>query len=100
MKMKLILAITAMLAFGTAQAKLPPPSDEAKAKAAEAKEKAGHGSKVAAYKLCLSQNRTAERYMKEHGKKGAAPPACQDPGPFKPSAAVPAQAGAPAAMKK
>lgn len=106
MKAKLILATAAMLAFGTAQAKLPPPSEEAKAKAAEAKEKADHGSKVAAYKLCLSQNRTAERYMKEHGKKGAALPACQDPGPFKPSAApaaAPAQAAAPpapAAMKK
>ena len=102
MKLKLILAIIAMLAFGAAQAKLSPPSDEAKAKAAEAKEKTDHGGKVAAYKLCLSQNRTAERYMKEHGKKGAAPPVCQDPGPFKPSAGAPAQAAAPAApaMKK
>ncbi|MDP1634754.1 MAG: hypothetical protein Q8L69_08735 [Gallionellaceae bacterium] len=105
MKMKLILAITAMLAFGTAQAKLAPPSDEAKAKAAEAKEKADHGGKVAAYQLCKSQNRTAERYMKEHGKKGAAPPACQDPGPFKPAAApaaapAPAPAAAAPAMKK
>lgn len=87
MKIGSMLALAAMLAFGTAQAKLPPPSDEAKAKAAEAKEKADHGNKVAAYQLCKSQNRTAERYMKEHGKKGAAPPACQDPGPFKPAAA-------------
>ena len=78
MKLKLILAITAMLALGAAQAKLPPPSDESKAKAAEAKEKKDYGSKVAAYKLCQSQNRTVERYMKEHGKKGAAPPSCQD----------------------
>mgnify|MGYP001264942988 CR=1 FL=1 len=49
MKLKLILALAAMLAFGAAQAKLAPPSDEAMAKAAEAKEKTGHGSKVAAY---------------------------------------------------
>lgn len=89
--LKLILAMTAALAFGAAQAKLPPPSEEAKVKAAEAKEKAAHGDKVAAYLLCKSQNRTAERYMKEHGKKGAALPACQDPGPFQ-SAAAPAAA--------
>ncbi|MCZ7656189.1 MAG: hypothetical protein M5R42_20900 [Rhodocyclaceae bacterium] len=69
MKLKLILAFAAMLAFGAAQAKLAPPSDEAMAKAAEAKEKTGHGSKVAAYKLCLSQNRTAERYMKNTARK-------------------------------
>lgn len=97
MKMKLIMAIAAMLAFGTAQAKLPAPSDEAKAKAAEAKDKAAHGDKVAGYKLCLSQNRTAERYMKQQGKKGAAPPACQDPGPFQSAAAAPAAAPAAAA---
>ena len=65
MKLKLILAMTAALAFGAAQAKLPPPNDEAKAKAAEAGEKAAHGNKVAAYQLCKSQNRTVERYMKE-----------------------------------
>lgn len=93
MNLKLILAIAAALAMGAAQAKLPPPSEEAQAKAAEAKEKAAHGDKVAAYKLCLSQNRTAERYMKEHGKKGAAPPPCQDPGPFQ-SVAAPATAPA------
>ena len=101
MNLKLALAMTAVLALGAAHAKLPPPSDEAKAKAAEAKEKAAHGGKVAAYKLCLSQNRTAERYMKEQGKKGAAPPACQDPGPFKPAAmpSAPPAASIPA-MKK
>lgn len=96
MKLKLTIALAAMLAIGTAQAKLPPPSDEAKAKAAEAKDKAAHGDKVAGYQLCKSQNRTTERYMKEHGKKGAAPPACQDPGPFQ-SAAAPAAAPAAAA---
>ncbi len=96
--LKLILAMTAALAFGAAQAKLPPPSEEAKAKAAEAKEKSAHGDKVAAYQLCKSQNRTAERYLKEHGKKGAALPACQDPGPLQ-SATAPAAAAAPAKKK-
>lgn len=103
MKLKLIMALAAMLAFGTAQAKLPAPSDEAKAKAAEAKDKAAHGDKVAGYQLCKSQNRTAERHMKEKGKKGAAPSACQDPGPFQSAtapAAAPAAAAAAPAKKK
>ncbi len=98
MKLKLILAMTAALAFGAAQAKLPPPNDEAKAKAAEAGEKAAHGNKVAAYQLCKSQNRTVERYMKEHGKKAAALPACEDPGSL-PSTAAPTAAAAPARKK-
>ena len=100
MKTKLILALAAVFAVGAAQAKLPPPSDEAKAKAEEAKAKTAHGDKIGAYQLCKSQNRTAERYMKEQGKKGAAPAACQDPGPFQSAAApavAPAQAAAAAA---
>jgi len=103
MNLKLVLAMTAMLALGAAHAKLPPPGDEAKAKAAEAKDKAAHGDKVAAYKLCLSQNRTVERYLKQQGKKGAAPPACQDPGPFQSAAApaaTPTAAAAAPAKKK
>jgi hypothetical protein len=92
MKAKLIIAMMTILVAGAAHAKLPPPSDEAKAKAAEAKEKAEHGNAVAAYQLCKSQNRVAERYMKVHGKKGAPLPACQDPGPFKPTSAAAASA--------
>ncbi|HVS27464.1 MAG TPA: hypothetical protein VHE58_09260 [Burkholderiales bacterium] len=69
------------LSTGLAYAKLPPPSEEAKAKAAEAKAKADHGDKVGAYKLCLTQNRVAEHYLKAKGVKPELS-ACQDPGPF------------------
>lgn len=100
MKTKLILALAAACVAGAVQAKLPPPGDEAKAKAEEAKAKAAHGDKIGAYQLCKSQNRTAERHMKEQGKKGAAPAACQDPGPYQAAAApgaTPAAAPVPAA---
>jgi len=80
-----------LLALGTAYAKLPPPSEEAKTKAAEAKAKADYGDKVAAYQLCLAQNRVAERYLKAKGEK-AELPACQNPGPF--GAAPPVAPGA------
>ena len=75
----------------SAAAKLPPLDDEAKAKAAEAAAKTAWGDKVAAYKLCLSQDRVAERYRKDAkaaGKEPPAPgtaPACTDPGPYVPT---------------
>jgi hypothetical protein len=96
-----LFAITLLaLVAGAATAKLPPPSDEAKAAAAEAAAKAAHANKVADYKLCLSMDRVAERYQvdaKKAGKVPAAPtptPACADPGPF--GAAPPASPVAPA----
>ena len=53
-------------------AKLPPPSDEAKAKAAEAAAKAAHGGKVAAYKLCQAMDKVAARYYRrfQEGRQG------------------------------
>src|SRR5437899_11963571 len=74
-----------VLALGQASAKIPPPSDEAKAKAAEAKAKTAWSDKVAAYKLCLAQDKTAAAYLKATGKSasavaGVAP--CNDPGPY------------------
>ena len=82
-----------------ASAKLPPPSEEAQAKAAEAAVKAAWSGKVAAFQLCQSQERVAARYfaeMKQAGKEvpPAQPtPACTDPGPFVPTppAATPAK---------
>jgi len=71
-----------------AWAKLPPPSDEAKAKAAEAAAKSAHGNKVAAYELCKSQDRVAADYFAAAKKSGTAvrpaqpTPPCADPGPF------------------
>lgn len=101
-----LAAFTAFgLAAGAAHAKLPPPTPEAKAAADAAKDKAAWGEKVAAYKLCLSQDKTAAYYQKN--KEGAKKPtvetpACTDPGPYVPpapqaAAAAPATPAAPAA---
>lgn len=90
------------LSAGVAYAKLPPPSEEAKAKADEAKAKTEYGDKVGAYKLCLTQNRVAENYLKAKGEKPQLP-ACQDPGPFgaaPPAAPAPAAAAATPEKKK
>jgi hypothetical protein len=72
-------------------AKLPPPTEEAKAKADEAKAKAVHTDKIAAYQLCKSQDKTAERYRKEQKKPpmDASLAKCEDPGPFVYSPPVP-----------
>ncbi|WP_159300793.1 hypothetical protein, partial [Klebsiella pneumoniae] len=82
-------------------AKLPAPSDEAKAKAAEAAAKTAHGDKVAAFQLCKSREKVAAHYYKTTGKGKPAPkeatPACADPGAYKPaeSAAAPTAPAAP-----
>lgn len=102
------LSIALFSAFAVsvpAWSKLPPASDEAKAKAAEAAAKTAHGDKVAAYQLCKSMDKTAARYyasQKAAGKAASAPtetPPCADPGPFAAAApgATPAPAAAPAA---
>ena len=70
-----------------AAAKLPPLSDEAKAKAAEAAAKTAWNDKVAAYQLCLAMDRVAARYLADAAKAGkalqpSATPPCADPGPF------------------
>lgn len=75
-------------ASALALAKLPPPNDEAKAKAAEAAAKAAWAGKVDAYQLCQSQDKVAARYhasAKATGKEtkpASAAPACADPGAF------------------
>ena len=90
--------LSAALALPAA-AKLPAPSEEAKAAAAETTSRAAWADKVGAYKLCLSQDRVVESYKKS-GKasapaavqtaapaSGATPapvtiPGCADPGPY------------------
>ena len=104
--MKRIASITGplllALAAGAAWSKLPPPSDEAKAKAEAAKAKSAHDGKVSAYQLCRSMDRVAAGYFaaaKKAGKAASAPtetPACADPGPFVPASS----AAAPAVAKK
>ncbi len=88
MRIALLAALTAAALAAPAFAKLPPPSDEAKAKAAEAAAKTAHGGKVAAFKLCQTQDKVAARYVAASAKAGkpvkpvATTPACVDPGPF------------------
>lgn len=90
MKHFLPIALGALLGSlaGTVAAKLPPLSDEAKAKAAETAAKAAWSDKVANFQLCKSMDRVAAAYRADAKKAGkdAPPPAdtppCTDPGPF------------------
>jgi hypothetical protein len=97
--------LTLALLAGTALAKLPATSDEAKAKAAEAAAKAAWGDKVAGYQLCKSQDKVAATYIAQARKDGkpvtpTATPPCTDPGPFVYAPAVPASAAAAASVAK
>jgi len=88
-----------------AWAKLPAPSEEAKAKAAEASAKTAHAGKVDAYLLCKSQDKVAahvQRTNKAKAGKPAATPACADPGKFEynPNPATATATPAPAPAKK
>jgi uncharacterized protein YpmB len=101
---KNITLALALLLASSAWAKLPAPSDEAKAKAAEAAAKTAHGNKVADFQLCKSREKAAAHYYKTTGKGKAAPtatPACVDPGAYKPAdpAAAPAKSAAAPAKK-
>jgi hypothetical protein len=95
-----LLACTLMPAVSSTWAKLPPPSDEAKAKAAEAAAKAAWQGKVAGFQLCKSMDSAAAAYFAQAKKSGkevkpaVATPACADPGPF---VYTPAPAAAPGA---
>ena len=82
---KIIFALSLAALGASAFAKLPPPSDEAKAKAAEAAAKTAHTGKVDAYLLCKSQDKVAahvQRTNKAKAGKPAATPPCADPGKF------------------
>ncbi len=98
---RVLTALTLAAASASVLAKLPAPSDEAKAKAAEAAAKTAHGAKVANYELCKSMDKVAQAYHAQAKKEGkAVKPAdpnapCADPGPFVYTPAAPA---APAAV--
>ena len=84
---KIIFALSLAALGASALAKLPPPSDEAKAKAAEAAAKTAHTGKVDAYLLCKSQDKVAAHVQKTNKAKMGKPvdtPACVDPGPYVP----------------
>lgn len=96
MRLSALAAAAALLAVGSAFAKLPPLSDEAKAKAAEAANRTSWSDKVGAYKLCQSMDRVATMYRTSAvaaAKPASAPeptPACADPGPYSPLQITPA----------
>jgi hypothetical protein len=101
------LALASLFSL-SAMAKLPAPSDEAKAKAAEAAAKTAHSNKVADFQLCKSREKVAAHYYKTAKASGkptnppVATPACADPGPYVAAApAAPAPvAAAPASGTK
>lgn len=86
--LKTISAVLVSLATAAAFAKLPPVSDEAKAKAAEAAAKTAWSAKIDAYQACISQDKIAAHYYKtakaagKETKPAVAMPACADPGAF------------------
>ena len=92
----LVLTFAAWLAASSAPAaaKLPAPSDDAKAKAAAAAFKTAWADKVGAYQLCRAMDHAAEAYRassKAAGKDVPAAvetPACAEPGPFVAAVAV------------
>jgi hypothetical protein len=107
---KALFALILAAMSATAFAKLPAPSEEAKAKADEAKAKTAHTAKVDGYLLCKSQDKVAAHVQKTNKAKAGKPvatPPCADPGKFvytppeaAPAAAAPAApaaTGAPAA---
>ena len=83
-------AIIVATCAGMAWATLPPPTDEAKAKAADAAAKAAWADKVGLYQLCMAMDRTADSYRKERKAEGKdvpppnVTPACTDPGAYVP----------------
>lgn len=87
--MKLAILLAALAVASTAAfAKLPPLSEEAKAKAAEVAARNAFNDKVGAWQLCKSMDRVSVRYMAEAKKAGketkppTATPPCSDPGQF------------------
>lgn len=98
MKLNMRTPLLALL-LGTAvvaAAKLPAPSPEAQAKAAETAAKAAWSGKVDNYRLCLAQDRVAAHYRQTAAgaKPAIATSGCTDPGPFAytPPADKPAEA--------
>jgi hypothetical protein len=102
---RFLVSTVLVAAGGLAFAKLPPPDDATKAKAAETTAKAAWQAKVDAYQLCKAQDKMVAQYMKTSGKTAAKPaapaaappaaaasgtpvaaaaplPPCADPGPF------------------
>jgi hypothetical protein len=88
LSLTLTLAVAVLCCAAPVSAKLPPPSDEAKSKAAEAAAKTAHAGKIEAFQLCKSMDKVAADYYaaaKRSGTETKAPvatPPCVDPGAF------------------
>ena len=95
---KLLISLLITSVSSAVFAKLPAPSDEAKAKAAEVAAKTAWSGKVDIYLLCKWQDKIATGYYKtamatgKETKPAAATPPCADPGVF---AYVPVEAAKP-----
>lgn len=101
---RVLITVTLAIAWALAAAKLPPPDDAAKAKAAETAAKAAWQAKVNGYQLCKAQDRVAALYKANAAKQpkpapaGTALPVSTAPAPNAgASAAAPSAAAAPAA---
>ena len=85
---KLLISLVVTFVSSVVLAKLPAPSDEAKAKAAEVAAKTAWSGKVDNYLLCKWQDKTAASYYKtalaagKDTKPALATPPCADPGAF------------------
>jgi Flp pilus assembly protein TadB len=107
-KEALVIAALCLFATGAAVAKLPPLSEEQKAKEAESKAKADESAKKEADLLTKAQDRLADRYIKQQKAKGvtvkptplAAPPAAATAAAKTVAPAAPELAAAPGAAKK
>ena len=95
------LALALLAGASASWAKLPAPPEptpEAKAKAAETAARTAWTGKLDGYKLCMAQDRAAEKYRASATAAGkqapaaVATPPCTDPGPF---AYVPPEAAKP-----
>ena len=86
--MRFAAALIGALVAASVFAKLPPPTDEDKAKAAEAAAKAAWTDKVGQYQLCAAMDRTADAYRKSTKAAGKAVPVavatapCAPPGSY------------------
>lgn len=86
--MRNTIALIALSFVGLAVARLPPPTEEAKAMAAEATAKSAWSDKIAQYQLCVAMDRTADQYRKSLTGVGKDAPAavatapCTNPGPY------------------
>lgn len=92
---QIALCLAVSLASAGAWAKLPPPSEEAKAKAEEAKVAAAEKAKVDAEQLGKAQDRVANQYIKDQKAKGVIVKPTPIPPPTPPAAAPAAPAAAP-----